>query len=92
MKTLTCAQMGGPCDAKISGNSKEEIVMNGMKHLEEAHPEMAADVKAMPQDDPKMKEWDTKLDKDLAEAPEESEEAVATGDAGGEEVDAPAEM
>ncbi len=57
MKTLTCAQMGGPCEEKISGNTPEEMMANGMTHLESAHPEMAADVKAAPKDSPTMVEW-----------------------------------
>jgi predicted small metal-binding protein len=65
--------MGGPCDAKISGGSKDELMMNGMKHIEEAHPEMAADIKAMPKDDPKMIAWSEKFDKDYAETPEDAE-------------------
>lgn len=47
MKTLTCSQMGGPCNAPISGNSFEEISDNGMKHLQQAHPEMAEQMKNM---------------------------------------------
>ena len=49
MKQMTCAQMGGPatCNTMISGNTAEEMVANGMKHLTEAHPEMEADMKAM---------------------------------------------
>ncbi len=47
MKQMTCAQMGGPCEEMISGNTAEEMVANGMKHMESAHPEMAAKVKAM---------------------------------------------
>ncbi|MGH7175156.1 MAG: DUF1059 domain-containing protein, partial [Minisyncoccia bacterium] len=62
MKTLTCAQMGGPCEEKISGNSKDEMMSNGMKHMEMAHPQMAADIKATPKDDPKMVEWGKKFD------------------------------
>jgi predicted small metal-binding protein len=70
MKTLTCAQMGGGCDAKISGNTPDEMMMNGMKHLEEAHPQMAADVKAAPKDDPMMVEWGKKFKADFDNAPE----------------------
>lgn len=66
MKQLTCAQMGGPstCTAVISGNTVEETVANGMKHLEAAHPDMAAKAKAMtPEENEKWmegfkKQWD----------------------------------
>ena len=72
MKTLTCAQLGGPCDAAISGNTKDELMANGMKHLEEAHPDMAAKVKATPKDDPMMVEWNEKFNKDWDAAAEQA--------------------
>jgi predicted small metal-binding protein len=71
MKTLTCAQMGGMCDTPISGNSEDELMMNGMQHLEAAHPEMAAQVKAMPKDDPMMVEWGKKFKEMYNAAPEQ---------------------
>ena len=64
MKTMTCAQMGGPCDAKITGNTPDEMMANGMKHLEQSHPKMAADVKAAPKDDPMMVAWNKKFMED----------------------------
>lgn len=42
----------------------------GMEHLDEAHPEMAADIKAMPKDDPKMVAWGTKYAADWAATPD----------------------
>lgn len=71
MKTLTCAQMGGMCDTPISGNTKDEIMMGGMQHLEVAHPEMAAQIKATPKDDPAMAEWSQKFDAMYDAAPEQ---------------------
>ena len=58
--------MGGPatCAAVISGNTAEETVANGMKHIEQAHPDMAAKVKAnSPEENEKWmegfrKQWD----------------------------------
>ncbi len=70
MKTMTCAQMGGECDAKISGSTPDEMITNGMKHLEESHPEMAEDVKKSDPKDPMMVEWKNKFDKDFAAAQE----------------------
>lgn len=57
MKTMTCRQMGGPCDEKIQGATPEEMMNNGMAHVTQSHPDMAADIKAMSKDDPKMVEW-----------------------------------
>jgi len=68
---MTCKQMGGPCDAKIQGSTPDEMMKNGMMHLEQAHPKMAADVKAAPKDDPKMVEWSEKFMADFENAPEE---------------------
>lgn len=42
---------------------------NGMKHLEEAHPEMAAQVRSTPQDDPSMVTWREKFYQDFEAAP-----------------------
>jgi predicted small metal-binding protein len=70
MKTLTCAQMGGPCEAKITGSTEDEMMANGMKHMEEAHPEMAADIKKMDKNDPLMTAWMEKFKADYKAAPE----------------------
>ncbi len=69
MKTMTCSQMGGECDAKIMGATEDEMIANAMKHLEAAHPEMAADVKKTSPKDPMMVEWMKKFKKDFAAAP-----------------------
>ena len=52
MKQMTCTQMGGPdsCDAVISGNTPDEMVQNGMEHVNTAHPKMAEDMKTMPRE------------------------------------------
>ena len=28
---MTCKQMGGPCDAKVKGETPDEMMKNGMK-------------------------------------------------------------
>ncbi len=70
MKTLTCKQMGGGCDTKLSANTPEEMMSVGMKHLEKAHPKMAADVKKAPKDDPMMKKWQADFNKTWAATPD----------------------
>jgi hypothetical protein len=35
MKTMTCKQMGGPCDAAFGGNSGDEVIKAQDKHLKE---------------------------------------------------------
>jgi hypothetical protein len=53
MKNMTCAMAGGPatCTAVLTGNTVDEMLTNGMKHVTEAHPEMAADIQKMSKED-----------------------------------------
>jgi predicted small metal-binding protein len=73
MKAMTCAQMGGMCDEKMSASTPDEMMGKGMQHLEAAHPEMAASVKAMAETDPLMVEWNEKFAKTWEETPEDTE-------------------
>ncbi len=70
MKTLTCAQLGGPCEEQLTAETKDEMMSKGMAHLESAHSEMAAQVKSMPKDDPAMISWNKKFEEDWESAPE----------------------
>ena len=35
MKTMTCKQMGGPCDTAFHGNTADEVIKAEDKHLKE---------------------------------------------------------
>lgn len=35
MKTMTCRQLGGPCDATLSGTTADEIIKAQDRHLRE---------------------------------------------------------
>jgi hypothetical protein len=35
MKTMTCRQMGGPCDAPFQGNTADEVIKAQDSHLKE---------------------------------------------------------
>ena len=35
MKTMTCRQMGGPCDVPFHGNSADEVIKAEDSHLKE---------------------------------------------------------
>lgn len=48
MKKMTCKDMGGSCDAVITGNSVKEMTNNGMTHIAKAHPELSEQMKSMP--------------------------------------------
>jgi hypothetical protein len=63
--------MGGMCDTAMSAETPEEMMSKGMAHVEDAHPEMAANIKAMPKDDPQMVDWQQKFDATWAAAPED---------------------
>ncbi len=62
--------MGGMCDAAMTAATSDEMLAKGMEHVEAAHPDMAASIKAMPKDDPKMVAWSEKFMKDWGAAPE----------------------
>jgi hypothetical protein len=36
MKTMTCKQLGGPCDLQLHGDTGDEIIKAQDKHLNEA--------------------------------------------------------
>ena len=36
MKTMTCQQLGGPCDLALHGNTADEVIKAQDKHLREA--------------------------------------------------------
>jgi len=36
MKTMTCTQLGGPCDRELTGETADEIIKAQDRHLKEA--------------------------------------------------------
>ncbi len=68
MKSMTCHELGGPCDQKLEANSWDEMVTTMTKHVMEKHPETAQAMKEMHDKDPKqwgreMKpKWDATAD------------------------------
>jgi predicted small metal-binding protein len=36
MKTMTCQQLGGPCDLQLRGDTADEVIKAQDKHLREA--------------------------------------------------------
>lgn len=71
MKEMTCAQMGGPatCTTVISGATPDEMIQNGMKHLNDAHVDMVKDMLGMPKEamdawrEDFQKKWDATPEK-----------------------------
>ena len=78
MKTMTCRQMGGPCDVQIHGNTADEVIKGGEKHIrdmiasgDETHKsamQMMDDMRKNPQSG---MEWYKKTQSDFTALPED---------------------
>ena len=53
MKTMTCKQLGGKCDQKLSADTWDEMVKAMTTHVMDKHPDVAKDMEAMYKEDPK---------------------------------------
>lgn len=53
MKSLTCKELGGTCDFKISAETWDEAVKKMTAHVMDKHPDVAKDMKRMHEEDPK---------------------------------------
>ncbi|HTB31066.1 MAG TPA: DUF1059 domain-containing protein [Bacteroidia bacterium] len=53
MKTMSCKELGGPCEAKISANTWDEMVKKMTKHVITNHPDTAKEMEKMHNKDPK---------------------------------------
>lgn len=74
--SVKCSDVGGKCDEVISGANKAELMTNLKKHVDEAHPEMAAEIDAMSPE--QMEAWDKDtLEPKLAGQMADGEEAAA---------------
>ena len=65
---MTCAQMGGPCEEKVHAETAEDMMQNGWKHVEQAHPEMKEGLENMPQE--AKDEWTKKFKADWEQTPD----------------------
>ena len=55
MKTMTCRQLGGPCDLAHHGETHNDVIIAQDKHLKEA--EQAGDVAHQPARDAMKGRW-----------------------------------
>lgn len=64
MKTMTCKELGGKCDKKLSAASWDEMVQAMTKHVLDKHPDVAKQMEQMHNEDPKKwgKEMKAKWD------------------------------
>lgn len=74
MKTMTCRQMGGPCDTKIHGETAEELLKNAQEHVhtmeDEGHKKVVTMIQDMQKNPTASKEWNDKFKKDFDALPE----------------------
>ena len=54
MRTLTCQELGGICDTKLSAETWDELVQKMTKHVIANHPNLARQMERMHNEDPKM--------------------------------------
>jgi predicted small metal-binding protein len=52
MKTMTCKELGGSCDQKLSAPSWNEMVKAMVSHVDANHPDVAKQMEAMHNKDP----------------------------------------
>ena len=78
MKTMTCRQMGGPCDAPFHGNTADEVIKAQDKHLkvmvasgDEKHKSALEMMQARWKNPLKGMGWYMKTRKDFAALPED---------------------
>jgi hypothetical protein len=75
MKTMTCKDMGGPCDMPIHGETAQEMADNGGKHLlestDEGDKQALAMMNDMQKDPAAQKKWMEDFSRKFAELPED---------------------
>ena len=78
MKTMTCKQMGGPCDVQFHGNTADDVIKSQDKHLkemvangDEAHKEALKAMQGRWKNPLKGMGWYLKTQKDFAALPED---------------------
>ncbi len=74
MKTMTCRQMGGPCDLKHRGETADDVIKAQDSHVKEAgdatHQEARDAMKARWMHPKKSMGWYRDMKKTFAELPE----------------------
>jgi hypothetical protein len=78
MKTMTCRQLGGPCDAAHSGQSADDVIKAQDRHLRErvadgdaAHEPALKEMKGRWRNPAKGLGWYRKAKRDFAALPEQ---------------------
>jgi predicted small metal-binding protein len=63
---MTCRELGGICETKLSASSWDEMVSTMVGHVTENHPDLAKQMEAMHNADPKKWGRETKPKFDAA--------------------------
>jgi predicted small metal-binding protein len=78
MKTMTCKQLGGPCDFTLHGNTADEVIKAQDKHLkeivatgDEAHEGALKDMKGRRKNPISGMGWYRKTKRNFAALPED---------------------
>lgn len=66
MKTMSCKDLSGTCDEKLSASTWDEMVQTMTKHVMDKHPDVAKKMEAMHNEDPKKWSSETKPKWDAA--------------------------
>jgi predicted small metal-binding protein len=53
MKTMTCKELGGTCDQRLTAETWDEMVRTMTKHVMDKHPDVARQMAKMHEEDPK---------------------------------------
>ena len=53
MKTMTCKELGGKCEQRLSAESWDEMVQTMTNHVVKQHPDVAKEMEKMHNEDPK---------------------------------------
>jgi predicted small metal-binding protein len=54
MKTMTCKELGGPCNKKLSADTWDEMVKTMTAHVMQNHPDTAKEMEKMHNEDPEQ--------------------------------------
>jgi hypothetical protein len=60
MKTMTCKQLGGACDQKLTASTWDEMVGTMTRHVMASHPDVAKQMEKMHNQDPQKWGRETK--------------------------------
>ena len=68
MKTVTCKELGGTCDQKLSANPRSEMVKKMTQHVMDKHPDVAEKMEKMHNED--SEKWGREIKPKWEAAPE----------------------